>query len=441
MTGVDGIQKRMETKNFEMKKCKETEFPGLETKNLLSKGVKFAICPQNFSTEIYRSSNEVRHIEILISLCEFEENPECKNRFQVENFLNETRPSFILSFPDSDLILQNYTIPLYNYLNSLQHFILPGFIKIQDLLLSNNYIETDQGLFFESTYKEKFIKIKPMPVNLGLPLLSSKINFRGNHLLKINFFTNHSSTSYYRKYIRIPEILAYVGGLIKVFLIVINLINYKFAEIEKDLIIINSLRDIENEYPPHINNPLTKISKSQLPLTSHDLSSINSRLGIKIFKEDRPPSVFNRSKLHLATNTNTNSNRRNCHLNFNLPTNLVNIQNQISMDSHLARHAYNSANNFAEVNKSTLIKPNNTIFPVTLPDVKLKKVISLSLIQKIKLILFTYLGIKANKADKAIKRYLEESVKLEWHLDLVNMIDRMSDLEKIKSILCKDMIG
>jgi hypothetical protein len=130
-------------------------------------------------------------------------------------------------------------------------------------------------------------------------------------LMSFQFYSSNIYNVYYRKYIKITEILASVGGLIKLFSTVFTFVNLYFSNIEKNLIGINELhftRDSGN-----INNISNKLNISN--------NLVNNKVDENFSKLNKPPNM-------LELNNNFSMMKETEKVNTVIKTSLFNIENK-----------------------------------------------------------------------------------------------------------------
>lgn len=110
-----------------------------------------------------------------------------------------------------------------------------SYTKITSFQIQNNIIETDSGLFFEDKSSTEF-----------LSLLETSTDSTNNHYYdkdRVIFVIYSSNISNYtfRKYIKVPDILASLGGLTDILCFIFGLINFPFCEINRNCGVIDLL--------------------------------------------------------------------------------------------------------------------------------------------------------------------------------------------------------
>lgn len=94
----------------------------------------------------------------------------------------------------------------------------------------------------------------------------------------MNLYSSNQSIITYRRYIKIPDILAFVGGILKLINLLFYHINLKFSQVIRDRTVIDNLFDIAHKNNLNSNNSFTKRSKTSNDL---ELGKINKSLRTK----------------------------------------------------------------------------------------------------------------------------------------------------------------
>jgi hypothetical protein len=143
-----------------------------------------------------------------------------------------------------------------------------GMTKYVQFGLQENFIQTDAGYLQENLREERIRELK-VTIQDSLDIDQSKTLF----WFEIN--ANNKYTGFYRSYIKIPEIIASVGGLVKSLTVVFAIINAPFAKINRNLIMINELVNIK-DFDEMPNKP-NKSDVSKL-----NISNFADNTGVKL---------------------------------------------------------------------------------------------------------------------------------------------------------------
>jgi hypothetical protein len=120
-------------------------------------------------------------------------------------------------------------------------FALSSQSKLVVYGLEKDYLITDTGFIVEGKNTTEFYSLNEIQT-----LDTLDIDEETGALVTFEIYSSNKYTNYYRKYIKIPEILASVGGLINVSIIVFGFVNLPFSRVNKYIYAINNLVDVEN---------------------------------------------------------------------------------------------------------------------------------------------------------------------------------------------------
>jgi hypothetical protein len=120
--------------------------------------------------------------------------------------------------------------------------------KIINYNIERHNVITDLGAIFESTVSNEFYRAVELQTDLGMYDTKNKI------LIEWNIYTSNKTVYYFRKYVKIPEILASVGGFLKILNLLFAFINSQVATIVKHLSTIENVFERDEAYNVNTTN-------------------------------------------------------------------------------------------------------------------------------------------------------------------------------------------
>ncbi len=87
------------------------------------------------------------------------------------------------------------------------------------MMIETNYISTDQGYLFSQTNMDSYNRTTLRQVDTALYHKTSKT------LIKLGVYSSNKITTTYRKYIKIPELAASIGGLYNFLTFIFSIVN------------------------------------------------------------------------------------------------------------------------------------------------------------------------------------------------------------------------
>lgn len=151
-------------------------------------------------------------------------------------------------FLDSTINTNNYTNPYSKvFRNEYTTISIDSFTNFL-VIYKHLYLETDNGLLFKNVIEERIPKF-----DLSKNYISNK---PGRDGLFVEFSIQLGGTKivYYRKYIKLQELMAQIGGIANLFMIIIYCLNYFPSKSSFKAYIVNTFFD----FPGH-NSPQMKL--------------------------------------------------------------------------------------------------------------------------------------------------------------------------------------
>jgi hypothetical protein len=224
----------------EMEPCQPRHFPQVTEAEIEAANLNMYSCIKegsNVNLFGYWTESSFSYIEIRVNMCT---GGGCASDQEIKDYIYRTALSLNMLYLQPLIDNTDFSNPIkwaitlnYVYANTqMNKFIEYG--------LQSNYIQTDAGYFLEDQKSKEFYELK-----VTVPTDPIDIDPVTKGLILFQFYSNHRYTAYYRKYIKIPEIIASIGGLLKIYLIVFEFINAPFAQINKTSIMINELVNIK----------------------------------------------------------------------------------------------------------------------------------------------------------------------------------------------------
>lgn len=195
----------------------------------------------------------------------------CKPFDEIKRYIKEEEISFNIYYFDKRIKIQDYSNPVKKSLKNNYFYFTPYSLTLINSNLHNNVIQNDDVFF---TFEDKNITFYSIEQDSQIikPLMEDE-----TILLKWELNSTNYQNNYIRRYIKITEILAFIGGFAKFFSVIFYFINKQFTYFKKCEQIIERIFSLfrEGEYdinrinhscfPSDLNNVHTKrTSKSSI---------------------------------------------------------------------------------------------------------------------------------------------------------------------------------
>lgn len=272
--------------DVEIAKCRYEDFPKLDKLFFDNFRLKNYLCPQqNINLHGYWSELSLAYLNIEIYACDYTNHPYiCATKEDIDNYISNNSISVNLAILDNVISFDNYNNPLTPFLSNPYKFLTKE-MKISNIMIQQNQIFTDGGFIFEDYSSINYLKALTLFDDTSLYDESMK------QFARLEIYSSNQSLVTYRRYIKIPDILAFVGGILKLVNLLFYYINLKFSQISKFWTVINNLYDLikdkETNFNLNFNTNLNETNnhnfhqKIKVVKKDQDLKIINNRLVVK----------------------------------------------------------------------------------------------------------------------------------------------------------------
>jgi hypothetical protein len=222
---------RPEIKNitfFKFRFCELKDFPSMDKESFVRNGFQTYYCLDygnmtGFNLQGYWGEESLSLLQVRVAKCDYDLFPDfCHSKAEIDEYISSNAINFGVMSLDYDIDVSNFTSPLKYYL-SYPYFFFSNDQKVINFELETNEISTDKGLIFRdiylTSYKRLFMK------QSGDITLYNEVD---KGILSANFYSSNKKKITYRKYIKIPEIIASVGGIFKFISVLFEYINRPF---------------------------------------------------------------------------------------------------------------------------------------------------------------------------------------------------------------------
>jgi hypothetical protein len=191
-----------------------------------------------------------------------ENGNKCAPQAEIDNF--ESNLFLNVFLVDEYIDLNRYHNPSSKYLNTLTINITPKVHKNTHVVYKNAYITTDNGLIMEDPDTINLSQIETIKTDLGQSVTG---------YYKFYFESNRITDNYFRKYVKVQDLVASIGGLIKFIYVFSAMLLYFYSDQVLNFDIATTLYTEVEEKVPNLNltnnlqgsnNELKEISVNRL---------------------------------------------------------------------------------------------------------------------------------------------------------------------------------
>lgn len=308
--------------------CKYEDFPLLTEKQFENTQLGLTLCPniENYSFNLYGYWNEekISYLQISIEGCKNNTNSNliCKTNHEIKQYIADTGSNLNIYYIGTKVLINNNTHPIEFLTSASYKYVIPEYYKKSTFKIQTENILTDNGFVFNSNENLEFFKMIEEFTDIRL------IDEEAYQLLVFEIFSSNISDTYNRRYVKVADIIASLGGIFKVFNVVFLYLNTIFSQVEKNISIVNEVfvlnkKFVENEVE-RLNNAKEKpkfnrndtirsdaknkkplknfVNKNKIHESISDINYNNNNNFNKTRIENNESSIFNHKKNTLMKN-------------------------------------------------------------------------------------------------------------------------------------------
>jgi len=321
----------------QLKNCTYSDFHLISEKQFHDSQLKFTICPtyKNISLYGYWNEPKVTYLQISIEVCQNKTDNKiiCNTTNEIKQYIAKKKANVNINFIDSRVVINNNTDPLEHLTKLNYKYFIPEFYKKTIYKIQTQKIFSDDGFIFSEIKNKTFLKVVEESTDILLP--------DNDELLSFEIYSSNISDSYYRSYIKVQDLIASLGGILKVFMMTFLYLNTIFSRVEKNISIVNEVfvlnkkstnsgfddphfNKIENNY----NNSIRYFEKKFIKTDFNDKETDNLSKHIVDFNLRETQKII--PKLEIPQNKSNKKENLNKTFNFgisNLSKRLIKMEN------------------------------------------------------------------------------------------------------------------
>ncbi len=343
---------------IELGNCKSNDFPNVNNDySFTNLDIVNFICAKNLDKIYYIKGidkfNKYSYLELIINSCS---GNNCKSEEEIENILNNFHLSIF--YHDKKYDFRKFKDFSNDILNEFDITFTKNYYKKIEVFLGLSKIYTDVGYFFEIFKKKELHTIKNIKEYIYDANSPTKYN------LTIDFKMDNTKSEIYRKYYKIQNWIAELGGLIRAMTLLASLINYFNDKASYYELLINKLFDVDDiiKYfqfsDSFINNPSKRRKRDSIVLRNAKREKDYFEKGLFHTNSDKKTSThqtnnfFKKQQLKPKNSSMVNLNAKDDTFGF---INAISISNKIEND---IKNNLSLPNKEKDVNKSDFSSQN-----------------------------------------------------------------------------------
>jgi len=241
-----GVLELTEKKDHPLKFCNYSDFKLISQEQFYDAQLGYTLCPlkNNFNLYGYWSEAHLNFLQISIESCKNKTDSQiiCKSPDEIVKYIADTSVNMNIFFVDSRVLINNNTNTIEFLTTTKYKYVIPEYYKKTTFKIQTQNIFTDDGLIFSDTKNVQFFKMVEDFTDLSIT------DTFQNQFLAFEIFSSNISDSYFRRYIKLPDIIASLGGILKVFTITFLYMNSIFSKVEKNKSIVNEVFVINKKF-------------------------------------------------------------------------------------------------------------------------------------------------------------------------------------------------
>lgn len=220
--------------------CEYSDFPIIKKSLFDDAQLSLTLCPkEHISFNLFGSwhENKLKFIQISVEKCKNSTNSDilCKTNDEIKKYIGNLTVNLNLYYSDTKVLINNNTNPVEYLTASRFKYVVSEYYKEIVYTIQTHNIYTDNGFLFSTAEETNFFKLVEDFTDFR------QISESYLQLLVFEIYSSNISQSYYRRYLKIPDIIASMGGILKVFSLTFLYLNTIFSEVEKNIAIVNEV--------------------------------------------------------------------------------------------------------------------------------------------------------------------------------------------------------
>lgn len=286
--------------NIELKTCTTKDLPMMTEADFKNSIFPTSFCPnvEEVVLKGYWTESQMNYIIINFAICDYS-NPKanCSSSEEIQKFMKSNEIGFNLLYYNNIVSVKDFLNPLVKFSdNSFKNIDLRNKKKV-NIQVAKHHVLTDSAIYMESWQDTPYLEF--------LEYQNDILQFDENDKILVTLGLYSSKKSYinYRKYIKATEILASVGGILKVVMIFMELLVIPFARFANSTIVFNKFLPFFDDSPPKNTNlqMIQAVSSNNLQINlkspfTHNIPSIQSNTNNQLIMQQNNLSRLNQQR-------------------------------------------------------------------------------------------------------------------------------------------------
>jgi len=224
----------------------------------------FCALSDDIFVEGYWNSNKITYLTLEAYMCDYDNpNLNCMSKEFIDNYVSQKLVNINVMSLNHIVTLSDPDKPISTFVSLSYKFLDTNIKKITNFFIESHKLLSDFSFIFPNYEETSFDYLKELQTDF------MKINEHDKKIFEINFYSSNMSKNYYRKYIKIFDIISYLGGITKFLTMIFTYLNQNFCDLKLLSIFIDHFPNFSNknqeenaENDHDHNNKLLNINKS-----------------------------------------------------------------------------------------------------------------------------------------------------------------------------------
>ena len=297
--------KTINEKILDVERCKQEKFGEIYQKLLVTGELNDSYCINDInltlSSDYQQSKLSYLNIEVYSCVNTSNNNNHCKPREEIDSYLSGTFISFLAK--DIGLDPSNYTYPIIPMVQNLRTTIDKNFFRDYVLYFGLTEIQTDEGLFYESIHKERYMNF--IKSTQSFYNRNEQNYYNGDSMCDIQFKFGDDIHVQKRAFKKMTEVFAITGGYMQLLSTIFSFATLLSNKLGYEIKLVNSLF---NFYPKKRQISLKhelkgKVIDFQNNSISQNFSEVNAS------KDNEEKNIFKSNNINIKKNNISNKNK------------------------------------------------------------------------------------------------------------------------------------
>ncbi len=264
----------------------------------------FCALSDDIFVEGYWNSNKLTYLALEGYKCDYENpNRNCMSKEFIDNYVSQKLVNINVMSLNHIVTLANPDQSISTSVSLSYKFLDTNIKKITNFFIEPHKLLSDFSFIFPNYEETNFNYLKELQTDF------MKENENDKKLFEINFYSSNMSKFYYRKYIKVFDIISYLGGITKFLTIIFTYLNQNFCNIKLLSFFIDNFPNFKNKKEENIEN--AENAENDPKDNNNKLINNNKSIILSLAGNRADKNYKNNNKRNILDLQNFSNNRNN----------------------------------------------------------------------------------------------------------------------------------